>query len=82
MNLTVESVPVAYTSKIGCIVDYVSGRNCCIGYLISLLSLFLDIIRKHKKIINKMKYIDVRKNVRYNIDDTKNLVIQFIRERQ
>ena len=43
---------------------------------------FLDIIRKHKKIINKMKYIDVRKNVRYNIDDIKNLVIQFIRERQ
>ena len=47
-----------------------------------VLSLFLDIIRKHKKIINKMKYIDVRKNVRYNIDDIKNLVIQFIRERQ
>lgn len=31
-----EEVPFAHTSKIGCTVDYVSGRNRYIGYLISL----------------------------------------------
>ncbi len=31
-----EEIPFAHTSKIGCTVDYVSGRNRYIGYLISL----------------------------------------------
>ena len=31
-----DEIPFAHTSKIGCTVDYVSGRNRYIGYLISL----------------------------------------------
>ena len=37
-----EEIPFAHTSKIGRTVDYVSGRNRYIGYLISLGTLFFQ----------------------------------------
>ena len=37
-GLSSEDLPLAAREKIGCIVDYVSGRNRYVGYLISLAS--------------------------------------------
>ncbi len=38
LGLAQEDLPLAKREKIGCIVDYVSGRNRYVGYLISLAS--------------------------------------------
>ncbi len=38
LGLTGNDLPLATKEKIGCIVDYVSGRNRYVGYLISLAS--------------------------------------------
>ena len=38
LGVTGDDLPLATRSKIGCIVDYVSGRNRYLGYLISLAS--------------------------------------------
>lgn len=38
LGLAQEDLPLAKKEKIGCIVDYVSGRNRYVGYLISLAS--------------------------------------------
>jgi len=38
LGLSQEDLPLAKKEKIGCIVDYVSGRNRYVGYLISLAS--------------------------------------------
>ena len=38
LGLSSEDLPLAAREKIGCIVDYVSGRNRYVGYLISLAS--------------------------------------------
>ena len=38
LGMTEEDLPLAHREKIGCIVDYVSGRNRYVGYLISLAS--------------------------------------------
>lgn len=38
LGLNCSDLPLAHREKIGCIVDYVSGRNRYVGYLISLAS--------------------------------------------
>ncbi len=38
LGVTGSDLPLAHREKIGCIVDYVSGRNRYLGYLISLAS--------------------------------------------
>ena len=38
LGIEADDIPLAYRDKIGCIVDYVSGRNRYMGYLISLAS--------------------------------------------
>ena len=38
LGITGDDIPLARGEKIGCIVDYVSGRNRYVGYLISLAS--------------------------------------------
>ena len=38
LGITGEDLPLAHREKLGCIVDYVSGRNRYVGYLISLAS--------------------------------------------
>ena len=38
LGITQDDIPLAKKEKIGCIVDYVSGRNRYVGYLISLAS--------------------------------------------
>ncbi len=38
LGLSCSDLPLAHREKIGCIVDYVSGRNRYVGYLISLAS--------------------------------------------
>lgn len=38
LGLSCDDLPLATKSRIGCIVDYVSGRNRYLGYLISLAS--------------------------------------------
>lgn len=38
LGISQEDLPLARREKIGCIVDYVSGRNRYVGYLISLAS--------------------------------------------
>ncbi len=38
LGIAEEDLPLAQKEKIGCIVDYVSGRNRYVGYLISLAS--------------------------------------------
>ena len=38
LGLSCDDLPLAKREKIGCIVDYVSGRNRYVGYLISLAS--------------------------------------------
>ncbi len=38
LNVTSADIPLAHKDKIGCIVDYVAGRNRYVGYLISLAS--------------------------------------------
>ena len=38
LGITEEDLPLACKEKIGCIVDYVSGRNRYVGYLISVAS--------------------------------------------
>lgn len=38
LNISGTDIPLAHRERIGCIVDYVSGRNRYVGYLISLAS--------------------------------------------
>ncbi len=38
LNVYADDIPLAHRDKIGCIVDYVAGRNRYVGYLISLAS--------------------------------------------
>lgn len=38
LGIAGEDLPLAHREKLGCIVDYVSGRNRYVGYLISLAS--------------------------------------------
>lgn len=38
LNVHTDDIPLAHKEKIGCIVDYVAGRNRYVGYLISLAS--------------------------------------------
>lgn len=38
LNISGNDLPLAHRERIGCIVDYVSGRNRYVGYLISLAS--------------------------------------------
>ena len=38
LNVSGSDLPLAHRERIGCIVDYVSGRNRYVGYLISLAS--------------------------------------------
>ncbi len=38
LNVKSDDIPLAHKDKIGCIVDYVAGRNRYVGYLISLAS--------------------------------------------
>ena len=38
LGINANDLPLAHKDKIGCIVDYVSGRNRYVGYLISLAS--------------------------------------------
>lgn len=38
LNLQGEDLPLAHKERIGCIVDYVAGRNRYVGYLISVAS--------------------------------------------
>lgn len=38
LNVKSDDIPLAHKEKIGCIVDYVAGRNRYVGYLISLAS--------------------------------------------
>lgn len=38
LNVSGNDLPLAHRERIGCIVDYVSGRNRYVGYLISLAS--------------------------------------------
>ncbi len=38
LGVSGEDLPLAHREKLGCIVDYVSGRNRYVGYLISLAS--------------------------------------------
>lgn len=38
LGITGEDLPAAYREKLGCIVDYVAGRNRYVAYLISLAS--------------------------------------------
>ena len=38
LGIEADDIPLAYRDKIGCIVDYVSGRNRYMGYLITLAS--------------------------------------------
>ena len=38
LNVYADDIPLAHKNKIGCIVDYVAGRNRYVGYLISLAS--------------------------------------------